>query len=104
MIIDTQMAIHLSVRALSKIFYTSDAYCKIMSRYNKSSNKAWRRPGGNESTNIQWNLGDPIPAGAALPLDKETGDPIWSLATYGSGTLEDPCVSCLSRYILCVTN
>ncbi|KAI1739479.1 hypothetical protein F4680DRAFT_448857 [Xylaria scruposa] len=57
-----------------------------------SSNKAWGRSRGNDSTNIPWNLGDTIPKGAGLPLDLETGDPISSLATFGSGTLEDPCI------------
>ncbi|KAI0903343.1 hypothetical protein F4823DRAFT_629489 [Ustulina deusta] len=46
----------------------------------------------NDSQNVSWNLGDPIPPGAGLPAYPRTMEPIVSVETFGAGTLQDPCI------------
>ncbi|KAI0547613.1 hypothetical protein F4679DRAFT_586282 [Xylaria curta] len=59
-----------------------------MSGYSRSRRKVEK----NDSSNVNWNFGDPIPIGAGLPVADHSNRPIESKATFGLGTLEDPCV------------
>lgn len=73
--------------------------CEIMSSASRS-----RRNVGRNDLNISWNPGDPIPTGAGLPAQRGTGTPIVSIATFGEGTLNDPCVSFLHKCVLAMAS
>ncbi|KAI0449985.1 hypothetical protein F5B21DRAFT_492655 [Xylaria acuta] len=59
-----------------------------MSRYHQPRKNVEKY----DSSNINWDPGDHVPTGAGLPIVQRTGNPISSLATFGAGTLEDPCI------------
>ncbi|KAI0860031.1 hypothetical protein F4860DRAFT_515291 [Xylaria cubensis] len=59
-----------------------------MSRYSQHKRNIER----DDPSNIPWDLGDQIPTGAGLPIVQRTKEPISSLATFGAGTPEDPCI------------